>query len=90
LLRNSQIFLSFSQLERLGLPLLEARGCLVIGYHGFGGRKFFRPPFGIAIEDSDVIAFARGVEEVIRLVDDDPASVAAASKAGVRFVLAHY
>jgi glycosyltransferase involved in cell wall biosynthesis len=91
-LRSSQIFLSFSQREGFGLPPLEALacGCLVIGYHGFGGREFFRPPFGIAIEDGDVVAFARAVEDVIRLINDDPASVAAASKAGVGFVLEHY
>jgi glycosyltransferase involved in cell wall biosynthesis len=92
LLRSSQIFLSFSQLEGFGLPPLEALacGCLVIGYHGFGGREFFRPPFGIAIEDGDVVAFARAVEDVIRLIDHDPASAAAASKAGASFVLDHY
>ena len=62
----------------------------MIGFHGFGGREFFRPPFAIAIEDGDVVAFARAVEDVIRLINDDPTSAAAASNAGVAFVLEHY
>ena len=92
LLRTSQIFLSFSQLEGFGLPPLEALacGCLVIGYHGFGERKIFRPPFAIPIEDGDVVAFARAVEDVIHLIDNDPSNMAAASTAGTRFVLEHY
>src|SRR3954452_219818 len=87
ILRTSTIFLSFSQREGFGLPPLEALacGCAVVGYTGFGGREFFRPPFAIAIEDGDVVAFARAVEDVIRLIDEDPATVAAASKAGVNF-----
>ena len=92
LLRTSRIFLSFSRLEGFELPPLEALacGCLVVGYHGFGGREFFRSPFAIAIEDGDVVAFARAVEDVIRLINNDPASMAAASTAGVRFVLERY
>jgi hypothetical protein len=92
LLGSSQIFLSFSQLEGFGLPPLEALacGCLVIGYHGFGGRKLFRPPFAIAVEDGDVVAFARAVEDVISLIDKDPTRIAAASAAGVGFVLERY
>jgi Glycosyl transferases group 1 len=92
LLRASQIFLSFSQLEGFGLPPFEALacGCLVVGFHGFGGREFFRPPFAIAVEDGDVVAFARAVEHVIRLIDNDPTGMAAASAAGARFVLDRY
>jgi hypothetical protein len=92
LLRTSWIFLSFSRREGFGLPPLEALacGCLVIGYHGFGGREFFRPPFAIAIEDGDVVAFARAVEDVIRHIDDDPTSMAVAGTAGARFVLERY
>jgi glycosyltransferase involved in cell wall biosynthesis len=92
LLRTTQIFLSFSQLEGFGLPALEALacGCLVIGYHGFGGREFFRPPFAIAVENGDIVAFARAVEDIIRLIDDDPTNIAAAGAAGARFVHDRY
>jgi hypothetical protein len=92
LLRTTQIFLSFSRLEGLGLPPLEALACgsLVVGYHGFGGREFFRRPFAMAVEDSDVVGFARAVEDLIRLATDDPPTVAAAGAAGARFVHERY
>jgi glycosyltransferase involved in cell wall biosynthesis len=92
ILRDSRIFLSFSQREGFGLPPLEALacGCMVVGFHGFGGRELFHPPFAHAIEDSDVVAFARAVEDVIRRVDEEPAAIAAASEAGARFALEQY
>ena len=92
LLRSSQVFLSFSQLEGFGLPPLEALacGCLVVGFHGFGGRELFRPPFAVPVEDADVVGFARAVEQVIRQVDEDPAGTAAAAAAGARFAAERY
>jgi Glycosyl transferases group 1 len=92
LLRSSRIFLSFSQLEGFGLPPLEALacGCLVVGFHGFGGRELFRSPFAVPVEDSDVVGFARAVEDVMRRVDEDPAAIAAAAAAGARFAAERY
>jgi hypothetical protein len=92
ILRGSRIFLSFSQREGFGLPPLEALacGCMVVGFHGFGGRELFRAPFALAIEDSDVMGFARTVEDVIRRVDEDPEGIAAASEAGARFAVERY
>ena len=92
IMRGSRIFLSFSQREGFGLPPLEALacGCIVVGYHGFGGRELFQEPFALAIEDSDTVAFARAVEDVMRRVDADPAGIAAASEAGSRFALERY
>ena len=92
LLRTSQIFLSFSEQEGFGLPPLEALacGCLVVGYHGFGGREFFRQPFAIAVEDGDVVAFARAVEDIVNLIDENPKKMAAVGLTGARFVLEHY
>ena len=92
LLRTAQIFLSFSEREGFGLPPLEALacGCLVVGYHGFGGREFFRPPFATAVEDGDVVAFARAVEDMIHLIDKAPTQMAAAGATGARFVFDRY
>ena len=92
LLRTSQIFLSFSEREGLGLPPLEALacGCLVVGYHGFGGREFFQEPFAIAVEDGDAVAFVKAVEDIVCLFDQDPEKMAAVGLAGARFVLDHY
>jgi glycosyltransferase involved in cell wall biosynthesis len=92
LLRSSQVFLSFSRLEGFGLPPLEAlaSGCLVVGFDGFGGRELFQPPFATSIEDGDVVAFARAVEDVIHRIDADPAAMAAAAVEGARFAREHY
>jgi hypothetical protein len=92
LLRSSQIFLSFSQLEGFGLPPLEALacGCLVVGFDGFGGRELFRAPFATSIEDGNVVAFAQTVEDVIRRIDEDPAAMRDAARAGSAFALESY
>jgi glycosyltransferase involved in cell wall biosynthesis len=70
-LRESAIFLSFSQREGLPLPPAEAMacGCLVIGFHGFGGRDF--GDHGIWIPEGDVVAYAQIVEDVLTRWDRD-------------------
>jgi glycosyltransferase involved in cell wall biosynthesis len=67
ILRDSMIFLSFSELEGWGLPPMEAMacGCVTIGYDGRGGREFFREPYAIPIQPEDVTAFAAAVERAI-------------------------
>ncbi|HEY7633113.1 MAG TPA: glycosyltransferase [Thermoleophilaceae bacterium] len=92
LMRSSAIFLSFSEREGFGLPPCEALacGCLVVGYDGFAGREFFRPPFAEPVEDGDVVAFARAVERVMRRVEEQPAEAAAASRAGAQFIMDRY
>jgi glycosyltransferase involved in cell wall biosynthesis len=92
ILRSSQIFLSFSQLEGFGLPPLEALacGCLVVGFDGFGGRELFQPPFATSIEDGDVVAYAQAVEDVIRRIDADPDAMRQAAAAGAAFALERY
>ena len=72
ILRDSMIFLSFSDLEGWGLPPMEAMacGCVTIGYDGRGGREFFREPYAIAIQPEDVTAFAAAVERAIAAVSE--------------------
>jgi glycosyltransferase involved in cell wall biosynthesis len=66
-LRRSAIFMAFTYQEGFGLPAAEAMACgnYVVGYHGFGGREFFRGEFSAPIETGDVMAFARAVEQAI-------------------------
>jgi hypothetical protein len=92
LLRGSRIFLSFSEREGFGLPPCEALacGCLVVGFDGFSGREFFRPPFAESIEDGDVVAFARAVERLARRVEADPEAMATAGRIGASFVRERY
>jgi hypothetical protein len=70
LLKQSRIFLSFSGLEGLGLPPIEAAmsGNYVIGYHGGGGREYWSAPNFEAVDVGDIGAFARNVEARVKLL----------------------
>ena len=67
-LAECAIFLSFGYPEGCPLPPLEAMasGCVVVGYHGWGGREYFKPTFSDPIEAGDIIGFARAAEKAIR------------------------
>ncbi|MGY3604063.1 MULTISPECIES: glycosyltransferase [unclassified Bradyrhizobium] len=92
LLRTARLFLSFSFREGFGLPPLEAlaSGCIVVGYHGFGGREYFQPPFAIAVEDGDIDAFVRTVEATIHSIDADSRRADSLGAAASRFVSERY
>lgn len=70
-LRESMIFLSFSQREGFGLPPLEAMacGCLVVGFHGLGGAEFFDPTYCYPIPEDDICSF----QETLEILLTDPA-----------------
>ncbi|MGF6919807.1 glycosyltransferase [Paraburkholderia sp. 40] len=70
LLKESRIFMSFSGLEGLGLPPVEAALCgnYVIGYHGGGGREYWASPNFEEIAVGDLGAFVRRVEGRVRLL----------------------
>jgi len=74
ILKESLIFMSFGYPEGSPLPPCEAMlsGCIVVGYHGWGGREYFRPEFCYPVEPGDVLTFARRMEEVIRLYHKQP------------------
>jgi hypothetical protein len=67
-LRRSAVFLSLNEREGLGLPPLEAMasGCIVVGYHGGCGRLYMRERTAFAVDDGEVVSFARQVESVLR------------------------
>ncbi|MCK1335473.1 glycosyltransferase [Bradyrhizobium sp. 38] len=92
LLRTARLFLSFSFREGFGLPPLEALacGCIVVGYHGSGGREYFRPPFATAVEDGDVAAFVSAVEQAIHGIDSDLRSADSLATAASRFAFGRY
>jgi hypothetical protein len=72
-LQQSAIFLCFSLREGLGLPPAEAMacGCVVIGFHGFGGRDFGEN--AIWVPEGDVVEFARAVESALATWESDVA-----------------
>ncbi|MDP1643938.1 MAG: hypothetical protein Q8L71_00370 [Thiobacillus sp.] len=45
--------------------------CIVIGYHGWGGKAFFKEEFSFPVADGDIFGFLRRVEEVIRAYSAD-------------------
>jgi glycosyltransferase involved in cell wall biosynthesis len=91
-LGESVIFLSFGYPEGFSLPPMEAMlsGCLVIGYHGSGGREYFLPEFSWPVEAGDIIGFARAVEQVILRLHREPQALAARTVAAREFVLEQY
>ena len=77
LMRESAIFLSFSERDGFGLPPAEAMasGCYVIGYDGGGGREFFDPAYSAPV--SDQLGFARAVVEAVARPLDELAALGA-------------
>ena len=64
---KSKIFLSFSNLEGLGLPAIEAAiaGNFVVGYTGEGGKEYWKKPIFTEIYSGDIKNF---VNEILKKV----------------------
>ena len=67
--KKSKIFLSFSQLDGLGLPPIEAALCgnHVIGYTGEGGKEFWDGPIFDEVFSGDIRTFTN---KVIKKIED--------------------
>lgn len=90
--QESLLFLSFGYPEGFGLPAAEAMasGCVVIGFHGGGGREFFKPEFSYPIEQGDIIGFAKTVEEVIQSFEQDPAPILEKGRLAANYIREQY
>lgn len=90
--KDSLLMLSFGYPEGFGLPPAEAMacGCVTIGFHGGGGREFFRPEFSYPIEQGDIIGFARTVEEVIKAYEHNPDAVLEKGRLASDFIREQY
>ncbi len=75
-LREALIFLSCGHPEGFGLPLAEAiaSGCLVVGYHGLGGRDFALPYMNV-VEFGDLMGFLDRLEKGIMKFEKEPQQV---------------
>ena len=62
-LRKSKIFLSFSELEGLGLPPLEAAlaGNKVIGYTGEAGKEYWQKPIFSEVKNGEILNFYKTI-----------------------------
>ncbi len=63
IIKQSKIFLSFSYLEGLGLPPVEAAlaGNQVIGYTGEGGNEYWKKPLFTKINSGEINRFVKTV-----------------------------
>ena len=71
MLTSSRIFLSFSDLEGLALPPLEAAlaGNLVIGYTGQGGAEYWDAPNFHPVEHGNIAGFVRTVQSAAAQIE---------------------
>lgn len=90
--KDSLLMLSFGYPEGFGLPPAEAMacGCIAIGFHGGGGREFFKPEFSYPIEQGDIVGFARTVEEVITAYEANPATILDKGRMAADFISHYY
>jgi hypothetical protein len=75
-LREALLFLSCGHPEGFGLPLAEAiaSGCLVVGYHGLGGRDFALPHIH-SVEFGDLLGFVNAIEAELARFEASPQAV---------------
>jgi glycosyltransferase involved in cell wall biosynthesis len=91
-LSNCTVFLSFGHPEGCPLPPLEAMasGCVLVGYHGRGGREYFDKGFSWPIEMGDVVNFARAAEEVLLRASREPSWLEEMSRRAIAHVRDRY
>lgn len=92
IMKGSTFFLSFNRNEGFGLPAAEAMacGCYVIGYHGQGGREYFKTEFSSVIEAGNVIEYVKKIEEMIVIYEKDPSSFLKKGEKASAFILSNY
>jgi glycosyltransferase involved in cell wall biosynthesis len=92
ILRDSAVFLSSGHPEGFGLPAAEAMlaGCVVVGYHGYGGREFLTDELAFPIEVGDVVGFADRVADVLDTLDSHPDALRSRAEAASRFIAENY
>jgi glycosyltransferase involved in cell wall biosynthesis len=92
ILRESAVFLSSGHPEGFGLPAAEAMraGCIVVGYHGYGGREFLTDELAFPVEVGDIVAFADRVGEVLDTFETRPDELRARAEAASRFIEDNY
>lgn len=68
---ESKIFMSFGGPEGFGMPPLEAAlcGCHVVGFDGFGGAEYFRPPLFTPVPFMDIMTFMSAIDIKITLFE---------------------
>jgi len=91
-LRESAVFLSSSHPEGFGLPPCEALacGCVVIGYHGGGGKEFLLPEFSFPIQVGDILGFVKRAQSVLKKLANDSSAFLTMTQSAAGFVAENY
>jgi glycosyltransferase involved in cell wall biosynthesis len=92
IIRESAIFMSFGAPEGFGLPPAEAMAasCIVVGYHGNGGREFFTKERGFPIEMGQILDYGQTMERVLEEYSRDPARLKKMGKDAAGFIRKNY
>ncbi len=92
ILRRANIFLSFGYPEGFALPPLEAMSCgaMVVGYHGMGGREYFKDEFCYPIEINDIVGFTKAAEKVIVTWNNNPGPILTKARLAAQYVAENY
>jgi hypothetical protein len=89
---QSMIFFAFGYPEGCPLPPAEAmaRGCVVVGYHGWGGLEYFKPGFSYPIDAGDILGFVASAEKVLDACRKGDPGVLEKGRAASKFIRKHY
>jgi glycosyltransferase involved in cell wall biosynthesis len=92
IIRESAVLMSFGAPEGFGLPPAEAMAaeCVVVGYHGNGGKEFFTKHHGFPIEVGDILGYAQTMERVLEEYGRDPARLKQMARDAGRLVRDNY
>lgn len=86
ILSKSAIFISTSLYEGFGLPPLEAMacGCIVVGFHGDGGREYASSDNGFWCEEGNVIECAKTLGNVVSLINNEDEKISRVKKQALK------
>lgn len=89
---SSKVFLSFSSTEGLPRPPMEAMmaGCIVVGFHGQGGRDYMLPELTHPVEADDYSSFIESLETVMDELVAHPEQMKEKAEAARRYVIENY
>ncbi len=92
LLERSSVFLSFGHPEGWALPPAEAMaaGCVVVGYHGRGGREYWTPGTSWPVDFGDHATFVETAQRVLDALRADAAGVHAQGARAAAAIRAAY
>ena len=77
ILGESALFFSSSTQEGFGLPPLEAMscGCVVVGFHGDGGREYADKENGLWCDEGDLLGCAQTLANAVTLILNEDDSI---------------